>query len=148
MTNAKGSTMKTREFLETLPDLVRQQVPPELSDFQVARRFSSLIKLYFDRLAVHYEVHIQRTKKEVELGLHFESDPDSNFQYLELMSRRSKDIKESLGAEVEVGEWVRGWARVHETVPLEALDDDFLVEVSIKLSSMMRTLEPILRGES
>ena len=139
--------MKTREFLELLPDLVRQQLPQELSDFQVTRRFTSLTKLYFDHLAVHYEVHVQRTKKEVELGLHFESDPDSNFQYLELMSQRSKDIKESLGADVEIEEWVRGWTRVHETVPLEPLDDDFLVEISIKLSSMMRTLEPILRGE-
>ena len=139
--------MKTREFLELLPDLVRQQLPQELSDFQVTRRFTSLTKLYFDHLAVHYEVHVQRTKKEVELGLHFESDPDSNFQYLELMSQRSKDIKESLGAAVEVEEWVRGWTRVHETVPLEPLDDDFLVEISIKLSSMMRTLEPILRDE-
>ena len=139
--------MKTSEFLELLPDLVRQQLPQELSDFQVTRRFTSLTKLYFDHLAVHYEVHVQRTKKEVELGLHFESDPDSNFQYLELMSQRTKDIKESLGTDVEIEEWVRGWTRVHETVPLEALDDDFLVEISIKLSSMMRTLEPILRGE-
>ena len=140
--------MKPWEFLEVLPDLVRQQLPPELSDFQVTRRITSLTKLYFDHLAVHYEVHVQRTKKEVELGLHFESDPDSNFQYLELMSQRTKDIKESLGADVEVEEWVRGWARVHETVPLEPLDDDFLVEISIKLSSMMRTLEPILRAGS
>ena len=139
--------MKTKEFLELLPDLVRQQVPPELADFQVAHRMTSLTKLYFDHLAVHYEVHIQRTKKEVELGLHFESDPDSNFQNLELMSQRTKDIKESLGADVEIEEWVRGWTRVHETVPLEPLDDDFLVEISIKLSSMMRTLEPILRDE-
>ena len=137
--------MKTKEFLELLPDLVRQQLPPELNDFQVAHRITSLTKLYFDHLAVHYEVHIQRTKKEVELGLHFESDPDSNFQNLELMSQRSKAIKESLGPEVEIEEWVRGWTRVHETVPLEPLDDDFLVEISIKVSSMMRTLEPILR---
>ena len=140
--------MKTRDFLELLPDLVRQQLPQELSDFQVTRRITSLIKLYFDHLAVHYEVHVQRTKKEVEVGLHFESDPDSNFQYLELMSQRTKDIKKSLGPDVEVEEWVRGWARVHETVPLEPLDDDFLVEISIKLSSMMQTLEPILRGDS
>ena len=138
--------MKTREFLELLPDLVRQQLPQELSDFQVTRRITSLIKLYYDHLAVHYEVHVQRTKNEVELGLHFESDPDSNYQFLELMSQRTKDIKESLGADVEVEEWVRGWARVHETLPLEPLDDDFLIEVSFKLSGMMRALEPILRA--
>ena len=139
--------MRTKEFLELLPDLVRQQLPPELSDFQVAHRVTSLTKLYFDHLAVHYEVHIQRTKKEVELGLHFESDPDSNFEYLELMNQRTKDIKKSLGDDVEVAEWVRGWTRVHETLELDPLDDDFLVEVSFRLSAMIQTLEPILRGE-
>lgn len=139
--------MKTKEFLELLPDLVRQQVPPELADFQVAHRMTSLTKIYYDHLAVHYEVHIQRTKKEVELGLHFESDPDSNFEYLELMTQRTKDIKKSLGDDVEVAEWVRGWTRVHATLELDLLDDDFLVELSFRLSAMIQTLEPILRGE-
>ena len=63
------------------------------------------------------------------------------------MSQRTKDIKKSLGTEVEVEEWVRGWTRVHETVPLEPLDEDFLVEVSFRLSAMIQTLEPILREE-
>jgi hypothetical protein len=63
------------------------------------------------------------------------------------MSQRSKDIKESLGAEVEVEEWVRGWTRVHSTLELDTLDDDFLVELSFRLSAMIQTLEPILRGE-
>jgi hypothetical protein len=139
--------MKTKEFLELLPDLLRQQLPPEFADFKIAHQVTSLTKMYYDRLAVHYEVHIQKKKKEVELGLHFESDPDTNFQYLELMSQRSKDIKESLGAEVEVEEWVRGWTRVHATLELDPLDDDFLVELSFRLSAMIQTLEPILRGE-
>ena len=140
--------MKTKEFLELLPDLLRQQLPPEFADFQIAHRGASLTKMYYDRLAVHYEVHIQKKKKEVELGLHFESDPDTNFQYLELMSQRSEDIKESLGAGIEVEEWVRGWTRVHTTVQLDPLDDDFLVELSFRLSAMIQTLEPILRGEA
>ena len=139
--------MKTKEFLELLPDLLRQQLPPEFADFQISHWGASLAKMYYDRLAVHYEVHIQKKKKEVELGLHFESDPDTNFQYLELMSQRSNDIKESLGADIEVEEWVRGWTRVHTTVQLDPLDDDFLVELSFRLSAMIQTLEPILRGE-
>ena len=140
--------MKTKEFLELLPDLLRQQLPPEFADFQIAHRGASLTKMYYGRLAVHYEVHIQKKKKEVELGLHFESDPDTNFQYLELMSQRSQDIKESLGVDIEVEEWVRGWTRVHTTVELDPLDDDFLVELSFRLSAMIQTLEPILRGEA
>ena len=138
--------MKTKEFLELLPDLVREQLPEELTDFQIAHRMSSLLKLYYDRPAIHYEVHIQRMKKEVELGLHFEGQPDSNLEQLELLSRREDEIRQALGADVEIAQWDRGWTRAHETLILEPLDGDFLVEVSFKLSAMIRALEPILRA--
>jgi hypothetical protein len=140
--------MKTREFLEVLPDLVRQQLPPELNGFQATRRITSLIKLYYERPSVHYEVWIQIRRKQVELGLHFEGAPDSNLRHLELLSQRSEEIQESLGPGVEIEKWDRGWTRVHETLPLEPLTDDFLVEVSFKLSGMMQALEPILRSQA
>ena len=140
----KAAGMKTKEFLELLPDLVREQLPEELSDFQIAQRMSSLLKLYYDRPATHYEVWIQRRKGEVELGLHFEGDPDSNLEQLELLSRRGDEIRQVLGADLEIAQWDRGWTRAHETLILEPLDEDFLVEVSFKLSAMIRALEPIL----
>ncbi len=84
----------------------------------------------------------------MEVGLHFEADPESNFGQLEMLSQRSKEILGALGPEFEIGEWDRGWTRAHETVPLEPLNDDFLVELSFKLSAMIRTLEPILRQDS
>ena len=148
MTSPNTTPMKTKEFLEVLADLVRQQLPPELSDFQTPPRVTSLIKLYYDQPATHYEVWVQKRKKEVEVGLHFEADPESNFGQLEMLSQRSEEIRASLGPEFEIGEWDRGWTRAHETVPLEPLNDDFLVELSFKLSAMIRTLEPILRQDS
>ena len=138
--------MKTREFLEVLPDLVRQQLPPELTGFEVVRPRTSLVKLHYQGPSVHYEVWMQRRRGEVELGLHFEGDADSNHRSIDLLSQRSKDIKVSLGTGVEVGPWDRGWTRVHETLTWEPLVDDFLIEVSLKLSGMMRTLEPLLAG--
>ena len=42
----------------------------------------------------------------------------------------------------------RGWTRAHETLELDPLDYDFLVEISFRLSAMIETFEPILRGES
>ena len=140
--------MKTKEFLELLPDLLRQQLPPELSDFQIAHRITSLTKFYYNQPSFHYEVWIQKRRKEVELGLHFESDPDSNFEQLELLSSRAKEIHQSLGDDVEISEWDRGWTRAHVTLELDPLDDDFLVEISFRLSAMIQTFEPILRGES
>ena len=148
MTSPNSAPMKTREFLEVLADLVRQQLPAELSDFQTPRRVTSLIKLYYDDPSTHYEVWVQKRKKEVEVGLHFEADPESNFGQLEMLSQRSEEIRASLGPEFEIGDWDRGWTRAHETVPLEPLNDDFLVELSFKLSAMIRTLEPMLRQVS
>ena len=114
----------------------------------MARRITTLTKLYYDRPSVHYEVWIQRRRKEVELGLHFEGDPESNFRHLAALSQRSGEIRSSLGPDVEIEQWDRGWTRAHETLPLEPLTDDFLIEVSFKLSGMIRALEPILRAEA
>ena len=140
--------MKTKEFLQTLPDLVRQQLPPELGDFQLHPRVTSLTKFYYDRASVHYEVWIQKRRGIVELGLHFEGDPESNFRHLEMLMGYWDEIRSSLGESVELQQWDRGWCRAHETVPLQPLSDDFLVEVSLKLSNMVRTLEPLLRAPS
>ena len=142
------ASMKPREFLELLPDLVRQQLPPELDDFEVMGPTGSLVKLHYQRPTVHYEVWLRRRQKQVELGLHFEGDADSNRRSIDLLSKHSKDIRASLGSGVEVAPWDRGWTRVHETLPWEPLGDDFLVEVSLKLSGMIRMLEPLLAAES
>ena len=137
--------MKSREFLDILPEMVRQQLPPELGDFQVTRTMSTLIKLHYDVPSVHYEVWIQRRRKEVEVGLHFEGDRDDNARHLERLRQRSAEIRSALGDEVALEEWDKGWARAHQTVTLEPLNDDFLIEVSFTVSGMMRTFELLVR---
>ena len=138
--------MKTREFLYTLTDIVRQQLGPEMQGFQTIGPTMSLVKLHYGEPAVHYEVWIQKRRGEVELGLHFEGDAESNRRHLELLSGRRDAIRSALGPGVDAELWDKGWTRVHETVPLEPLNDDFLVELSFKLSAMIRTLEPMLRA--
>lgn len=139
--------MKTKEFLETLPELVRAQLPPELNDFQVHSRVTSLTKFYYGRAAVHYEVAVQKRHHTLEVGLHFEGDAETNFRHLALLQSLSRDIHSSLGKDIEIEEWVRGWTRAYELLPLEPLTDDFLIEVSFKMSGMIRALEPLLRSE-
>ena len=138
--------MKTGEFLEALLELARQQLPPELSGFQVTGPTMSLVKLHYGRPTVHYEVWIQKRRGEVELGLHFEGHAESNLRHLGLLSEQRDAIRSALGPGVDAEPWDKGWTRVHETVPLEPLNDDFLVELSFKLSAMIRTLEPMLRA--
>ena len=138
--------MKTGEFLEALSDLVRQQLSPELRDFQVTASPMSLVKLHYGRPTVHYEVWVQKRRGEVEMGLHFEGNAESNRRHLELLSEQRDAIRSALGPGVSAEPWDRGWTRVHETVPLEPLNDDFLIELSFKLSAMIRTLEPMVRA--
>lgn len=139
--------MKTREFLHLLPDLVRQQLPSELKQFQVTGSSMSLIKLHYGNPSIHYEAWIKRREGELELGLHFEGDPVANHHYLRLLSQYLSEIQSALGKGVEVEEWARSWTRAHQTLPLQPLTDDFLVEVSVKLSATMNTLEPLIRGQ-
>ena len=139
--------MKTKDFLETLPDLVRAQLPQELGEFQVHPRVSSLTKFYYARATIHYEVAVQKRHETVEVGLHFEGEPESNFRHLEMLQSLSEDIRSSFGDGIEIEEWVRGWTRAYELLPLEPLTDGFLIEVSFKVSGMIRALEPLLRSE-
>ncbi len=138
--------MKTREFLYTLPDIVRQQVPAELKDFQTIGPTMSLVKLHYGEPAVHYEVWVRKRQREVELGLHFESDAAFNQRGLQRLTEHRASIQAALGPDVAVEEWDKGWTRAHEAVALEPLTDDFLIEVSSRLSEMVETLEPILRA--
>ena len=52
-----------------------------------------------------------------------------------------------MGEDVAIEEWVHGWERAYEVLTLEPLTDDFLVEVSFKVSGMIRALEPLLRSQ-
>ena len=141
-----SGAMKTREFLFLLPDLVRQQLPPELTGFHVTGPTMSLVKLHYGNPAVHYEAWVQKRRGELELGLHFEADPASNFHHLGSLRHHSGTIQSALGQDVGMERWAASWARVHEAIPLEPLTDDFLVEVSVRLSRMIQTLEPLLRA--
>ena len=140
--------MKVQEFLRELPELLRSQLPVGLQDFQTVGPIASLIKLHYGVPSVHYEVWIQRRRSLVEVGLHFEADPDTNARYLESLSGRFPEIYEVLGPSVEPEQWTRSWTRVHESLSLRALEEDFLIEVSSRLSRMVSVLEPMVREAS
>ena len=139
--------MKTREFLYNLPDIVVQQLKAEIRDFHIIRPTMTLVKLHYGDPSIHYEVWIRKRRGEIELGLHFEADTATNRLGLELLNKHLGAIQRALGARVRVEEWDKGWTRAHETLRLEPLTDDFLVEVSSRLSEIVETIEPILRTQ-
>ena len=137
--------MKTQEFLREIPELVRTQLPVDLQDFHTVGPMGSLMKVHYGTPAVHYEVWLHRRRKAVELGLHFESDAATNSRYLKGLQARMDEIRERLGVSVKAERWDRSWTRVHESLPLEPLEEEFLMEVSARLTGMISLLEPMQR---
>ena len=136
--------MSSRHFLAEVLELLRMQLPSELKDFEGVGPWHGLIKVHFGDSSAHYEVHIQHRHRQVELGLHFEGAAQDNTRHLEHLQTRIADIKEQLGPDVEAEQWTRNWTRVHETIPLPQLDEDFLMELTSRFSQYIRVLEPMV----
>ena len=139
--------MKTQDFLREVAELVRAQVPSRFRAFQTTGPMGSLIKLHFGDPHIHYEVWIQRRHQQVEVGLHFEGKPAVNSSYLESLSARFPEIQSALGIGVEPEQWTSTWTRIHQSMLLKPLDEDFLWEVSSQLSRMIGVLEPTVRDQ-
>ena len=141
--------LKTKEFLAEVVELVRMQLPAELRDVEVVGPMSSLVKLHYgDPKLHHYEVWVQRRTGQVEIGLHFEGPPESNANYLQGLLDVHPEAIASLGPGVEPEQWTGSWTRVHQHLPLTALDEDLLMVVSGRLAQMIRVLEPEVRDIS
>ena len=136
--------MSARHFLAEVLELLRMQLPGELKEFESVGPWHGLVKVHYGDPTAHYEVHVQRRHRQIELGLHFEGAAQENSRHLENMLTRMGDIKQQLGAEVEAEQWTRNWTRVHETMEMPVLDEDFLMELTSRLSQYIRALQPMV----
>src|SRR5690242_2339263 len=116
--------MKQREFLLALPDRVRPLL--EEPDFQWVQRWSLLKLWYGDNPKIHFEVWFHRRIGRIEIGLHFEADPETNERLRAYFDDNLFVAKAEFSERVEAEHWDKGWARVYEMLPIEPLDDAFL----------------------
>ena len=137
--------IKVKEFLREVAELVRLQVPSQCREFHTVGRLGSLVKFHFDQPQVHYEVWLQRRHKVVEVGLHFEGKPELNARYLRSFTAQFSNIRSALGGHIEAEQWTPSWTRIHQVIPLETLEEDFLWEVATRTSRMIGVLEPTVR---
>ena len=136
--------MSARHFLAEVLELLRMQLPLELKDFESAGPWGGLIKVHYGDPSAHYEVWIQRRMGQIELGLHFEGEAQATARRLEVLTAQLPEIPRQLGDQVEPEQWTARWTRIHETLPLVELDEDFLMELSTRLSQYIRVLEPMV----
>ena len=139
--------MRIRDFLLLVYDALTPLLPKRLRTHEWRVRFS-LLQVYFESPAVHYEVWVQKKNRRIELGLHFEGDPDENYGWAAALAPRALEIQSQLGPEVELEEWTRDWTRLHETRPFAGQLDAALAQATAeRLAAFITTLEPILAEE-
>ena len=139
--------MRIKGFLHLVYDGLRGQLPVTLGEHDWRVRWS-LLQVYFEKPAVHYEVWVQRKARRIELGLHFECEREESYRWAEVLAPRAIEIQAQLGQNVELEEWTKSWTRLHETLHLEAdLDDTLAAHVAQRLARYIEVLEPILEEE-
>jgi hypothetical protein len=116
-----------------------------LQGFKVATR-SWLVQLYYAEPLVHYEVVTLGIKRrELEIGLHFESrNSATNEQLLASFARHLFEIKAELGDSFEAEMWDKGWTKVYETIPMETFDEAYVDRVAARLAQVIVVMQPIL----
>ena len=142
------------QFLQLVHDLLSRRLKGSLREPNL-RMQPSLLQVYFDDPAVHYEVWVQRKSRTLEIGLHFEGEREENKRWAQALSRRAPEVRALLGSRVELEEWTRKWTRLHESRsvggdewhPKQSLTPQLAEEVAERLARYIEAMEPILAEE-
>lgn len=137
--------MRVHEFLDLVAVATRAQLPAPWRAFRTRKRYT-LIQLYYARRTLHYEVWIRGRERLLEIGLHFESDAETNRALRDYFARRVFEIKEALGDAIEIEQWTARWARVHQLLPYQQLDSATACRVGQRLAQMITFLQPLLES--
>jgi hypothetical protein len=143
------------QFLLDVQDVVAKRLPKPLRRYKWRSR-SSLLQVYFQEPAVHYEVWVQRKTGSVEIGLHFEGDRELNYRWAAALAEHAPEIQAQLGPDVELEEWTQKWTRLHEQRtmpggegwrPKDQLTDELVQQIGERLARFIEVLEPIMAEE-
>jgi hypothetical protein len=141
---AKTATLTRRDFFSDLLEAVRRGLPAERQEFE-ARQTMNLIKIsYGANYRLHFEAWINAERGYVELGLHFEDGPASTERLLRHFERSVLELKDLLGAEIELERWTQSWGHIFEMHPVEPLTPAYAERLAARLALQIVVLQPIL----
>ena len=106
---------------------------------------SSLVQLYYESQAQHYEVWLRSSAGLLELGLHFEGPVEENRRRIDCLIESMPEIVGGLGPQVDLEEWTATWSRLHEVQPLPTFDEASALELGQRVAAYVTILEPIVR---
>lgn len=141
-TPARGGLTR-RDFFAAVVDRLRAKLPPDLAAFH-HKTTMNLLKIYFSNERVHYEVWLNSHQGATEIGLHFEDGPVSTAAYLTFFDRCIVELKDQLGAQIELERWTQSWGHLYEITPLTPLSDRVAERTARRLADLIRLLQPLV----
>lgn len=135
--------MRVNDFLRAVIQESRKLLPHQWQNFDGRSRFT-LIQIFFNKRSIHYEVWIRGGVKLIEIGLHCESDSETNARLLQFFRTREFEIRGELGPQVECERWTKSWTRVHQVIQYRSLDDALVGRVAKELAKMILVLQPMM----
>lgn len=130
-------------FFDDVIRRLRSELPLELRDFEI-RRFSYLVKLYYQNERVHFEVWVDNIRSQIEIGLDFEDGADSTSAYLAFFDRHIVEIKGKTGYELELERWTKTWGHFVEVYPIEPFIPERAQMVAGRMIVIMSVLQPLI----
>jgi hypothetical protein len=133
-------------FLELVLAQLTESAAASVGPWQ-SRVRHRMLQIHFGNPRVHYELWLQTKAGRVELGLHFEDQPELNLRWGARFAARVFELQEALGPEIELEEWTASWTRLHLTVPYEPLTAAFAAELAERFGRLIEaTAEDVRRG--
>ncbi len=141
---ARPATMTRRDFFSDVLEAVRGSLPPDRQEFE-ARQTMNLLKIsYGANYRIHYEAWVNAERGYVELGLHFEDGPASTERLLRHFEANIFELKDLLGAGIELERWTQSWGHIFEMHPIEPLTSSFAERLAARIALQIIVLQPIL----
>ncbi|MFN0093188.1 MAG: hypothetical protein ACKVVT_00205 [Dehalococcoidia bacterium] len=139
-----ASHLKAREFLFLCEELAFE--PPAGPPRGLTRKLMwTILQYQYPNPAVHFELQPQPSRGLVELGLHFEGPVETNDALAAVVAAASGELLPALGEGWELEAWTASWRRLHRPFPFETLTRELAADVSHGLSSVIATLDPLIR---
>lgn len=137
-------SLSFKQFLRTMPEAVTPHLPPTLQRIKSRQPWQWLIQFHYGEPTLHYEIARAKWRAGLEIGFHCESrDKDLNRFLLDGFRHHLFEIKDVLGESVEAEMWDKGWTKIYEVYPEEALTADYQAKVGRRAADFIVCLHPI-----
>jgi hypothetical protein len=137
-----------RAFLKQVADELPSHLPPRLRDFS-SEQWGRYYKLWFgEEKKLHFEVQFIAGGR-LEIGLHLESDPETNDRIAASLERKSAAIRRALGDEASFGAHGNGWRSLAERWSGGDLRaEEAATEAAARLAEYIVAVTPLLSARS